>query len=112
MKNKLLLLLAIIAVVGIAVTLNYGKIWAQQDQEPPLTIDEKTPIKVEFSNFPDKRAEMAGGWGLNPRDGQQVLYTLEPDEEEDLLTRRLTPGTTTTSTSTALTPTLLLKLTH
>jgi hypothetical protein len=80
MKNKLFLLLVIIAAMGIAVVLSYGKVWAQGQEAPPEPFDQsKCMIPVEFSNFPqDKQAPPAGGSIVGP-DAEQNLYTEPPD---------------------------------
>ena len=80
MKNKLFLLVVIIAVVGIAMTLNYGKVWAQADQEPAEPFDSsKSAIDVEFSNYLDRQA-IAGGGTINGLDPLQVLFTHYPPD--------------------------------
>lgn len=84
MKNKLFLLLAIIAVMGFVVSLNYAEALAQQQQAPPVPLDEaKCMIPVEFSDYTDRMAETGiptpADWGLNGADPRQVLYTEPPD---------------------------------
>jgi hypothetical protein len=75
MKNKLFLLLVIIAVVGIAAVLNYGKVWAQADVEIPEPFNPtKSEIWVEFSNYLDRQA-VPGGGAINGLDPLQVLLT-------------------------------------
>jgi hypothetical protein len=66
MKNRLLLLLVIVAMVGIAVALNYSKVGAQQEGAT------KDVYPVEFTTLKD--VDQAGA-----RDAQQVLYT-QPDD--------------------------------
>jgi hypothetical protein len=74
MKNRLFLLLVIIAVVGIAVALNYGKVWAELDVDPELVFDStKANEKAEFSNHFDRRA-IAGGGDIDGLDALQVLF--------------------------------------
>jgi hypothetical protein len=72
MKNKLFLLLAIIAVMGIAVVLNYGKLWAQQEGPPEPFDETKATTPVEFTTFPDVKS----GGGAPPPEG---LFTVPPD---------------------------------
>ncbi len=83
MKNKLFLLLAIIAVMGFVVSLNYAGAWAQQQGPPEPFNEAKCMIPVEFSDYTDRMAEMGiptpADWGLNGADPLQVLYTEPPD---------------------------------
>ena len=68
MKSKFFVIVAIIALVGFVVTLDYGEVWAQQ-QGPSEPFDStKGCIPVEFSTDPD--VDTSG----NP-DPQQVLYS-------------------------------------
>jgi hypothetical protein len=69
MKNRLFLLLVIIAMVGITITFNYGAVWAQRDEEGG-----KGPIRTEFSNVPDRKA-VPGGGSIDGRKPMQGLYT-------------------------------------
>lgn len=71
MKNKLFLLLAIIAVVGIAVAFNYSELWAEQ-QVPSEVEGGKYTLPVEFSTLGDRDRN-------GNRDAEQTLYTHVPD---------------------------------
>jgi hypothetical protein len=76
MKNKHFLLFAVVALLGIIVTLNYTDVLAQQQEE---TIG-KQGERVEFTDSPDREAEEGtGGWGLNGPDALQVVYTEPAD---------------------------------
>jgi hypothetical protein len=82
MKSRLFVIVAIIALVGFVVTLDYGSVWAQQQEAPTAeqVWEAKARINLEFSNYLDKQAqEGTGGWGLNGVDPLQVIYT-EPKD--------------------------------
>lgn len=79
MKNKFFVILAIIALAGFVVTLDYGDVWAQQEGPPEPFDEAKHIIRVEYSTD-------SLGPGLTPdvdengaADPRQVLYTLPPD---------------------------------
>jgi hypothetical protein len=78
MKNKLFLLLVIIAAVGIAVVLSYGKVWAQQEGPTEPFDEAKALIPVEFTDYLDDSASNPGGAIIGP-DPLQVLFTQPPD---------------------------------
>ena len=84
MKNKFFVIVAIIALVGFVATLDYGYVWAQQeDVEPTEPFDEiKYPIQVKFNTAPDLQA-VAGGGDINGPKAEQVLVTYVPDRDDD-----------------------------
>ena len=80
MKSKFFVIVAIIALVGFVVNLDYGDVWAQQkgpQEEPPEPFDEaKYDIAVEFTTFPD--VSMAVG-GVSQPPPPEDLFTIPPD---------------------------------
>jgi hypothetical protein len=84
MKSKFFVILAIIALVGFMVTLDYG--WAEQEAPTAEEVEEaKAPIPVEFSNFLDREAQEGlppygpADWGLGNPNPEQMIYTEPPD---------------------------------
>jgi hypothetical protein len=74
MKNKLFLLLAIIAMVAFVVVLGHGYVWAQQGDDSEGPVDPKSPIDAKFTDQPD-RQEAAGGDGIDGPLAGQILQT-------------------------------------
>lgn len=82
MKSRLFVIVAIIALVGFVLTLDYGSVWAQQQEAPTAeqVWEAKARINLEFSNLQDKEAEEGvPGWGISVLNPLQVIYT-EPKD--------------------------------
>jgi hypothetical protein len=76
MKNKLFILVALVAMLGFVSGVNHGEVWGQEvdkPQEAPTDPGVKHPVPVEFSTFPNDVDQAAA---LDPL---QNLYTEPPE---------------------------------